>query len=67
MRISTASDVSSSGPSRVGPDFAPRAAFGYPRPVVHGSARRAPVAQRIEHLTTDQKVWGSNPYRRAGR
>jgi len=24
----------------------------------------APVAQRIEHLTTDQKVWGSNPYRR---
>ena len=22
----------------------------------------APVAQRIEHLTTDQKVWGSNPY-----
>src|SRR5699024_9242852 len=29
------------------------------------SRRRAPVAQRIEHLTTDQKVWGSNPYRRA--
>jgi hypothetical protein len=28
---------------------------------------RAPVAQRIEHLTTDQKVWGSNPYRRADR
>ena len=27
----------------------------------------APVAQRIEHLTTDQKVWGSNPYRRASR
>ena len=26
---------------------------------------RAPVAQRIEHLTTDQKVGGSNPYRRA--
>ena len=25
----------------------------------------APVAQRIEHLTTDQKVWGSNPYWRA--
>jgi hypothetical protein len=25
---------------------------------------RAPVAQRIEHLTTDQKVWGSNPYGR---
>ena len=24
----------------------------------------APVAQRIEHLTTDQKVWGSNPYGR---
>ena len=29
------------------------------------SVRRAPVAQRIEHLTTDQKVWGSNPYGRA--
>ena len=27
--------------------------------------RPAPVAQRIEHLTTDQKVWGSNPYGRA--
>ena len=35
----------------------------------HGVARRlskpfeppAPVAQRIEHLTTDQKVGGSNP------
>jgi hypothetical protein len=26
---------------------------------------QAPVAQRIEHLTTDQKVWGSNPYGRA--
>src|SRR5690606_40024022 len=24
----------------------------------------APVAQRIEHLTTDEKVWGSNPYGR---
>ena len=30
--------------------------------VVSGSLpRRAPVAQRIEHLTTDQKVGGSNP------
>ncbi len=29
---------------------------------------QAPVAQRIEHLTTDQKVWGSNPYgRTSGR
>jgi hypothetical protein len=27
--------------------------------------RRAPVAQRIEHLTTDQKVGGSNPSGRA--
>lgn len=27
--------------------------------------RRAPVAQRIEHLTTDQKVGGSNPFGRA--
>ena len=25
---------------------------------------RAPVAQRIEHLTTDQKVRGSNPFGR---
>src|SRR4051794_22349301 len=25
----------------------------------------APVAQRIEHLTTDQKVGGSNPFGRA--
>src|SRR5690242_1329809 len=25
----------------------------------------APVAQRIEHLTTDQKVRGSNPFGRA--
>ena len=32
------------------------------------AARRgqAPVAQRIEHLTTDQKVGGSNPSGRAG-
>ena len=28
-------------------------------------AFQAPVAQRIEHLTTDQKVGGSNPSRRA--
>ena len=27
--------------------------------------RLAPVAQRIEHLTTDQKVRGSNPFGRA--
>jgi hypothetical protein len=27
--------------------------------------KRAPVAQRIEHLTTDQKVGGSNPFGRA--
>ena len=35
--------------------------------VAHGSSRRgtAPVAQRIEHLTTDQKVRGSNPFGRA--
>ena len=26
---------------------------------------QAPVAQRIEHLTTDQKVRGSNPFGRA--
>ena len=37
-------------------------------PIGHtwGAAPRpAPVAQRIEHLTTDQKVGGSNPSRRA--
>src|SRR3954453_6598426 len=41
---------------------------GYPRAVLVGASTwrgRAPVAQRIEHLTTDQKVWGSNPYGRA--
>ena len=27
----------------------------------------APVAQRIEHLTTDQKVRGSNPFGRASQ
>ena len=30
-----------------------------------GRARPALVAQRIEHLTTDQKVGGSNPSERA--
>src|SRR5699024_259203 len=28
------------------------------------TTEHAPVAQRIERLTTDQKVWGSNPYGR---
>src|ERR1700730_8010070 len=28
------------------------------------NGRHAPVAQRIEHLTTDQKVGGSNPFGR---
>ncbi len=50
-----------------GTDFGNAEAVGYPRPVVHSGGRRAPVAQRIEHLTTDQKVWGSNPYGRADR
>ena len=37
------------------------------RDVAHGSPGRgtAPVAQRIEHLITDQKVGGSNPSGRA--
>ena len=35
---------------------------GYTRQVPF--AGRAPVAQRIEHLTTDQKVGGSNPFGR---
>ena len=26
---------------------------------------RAPVAQRIEHLASDQAVWSSNPFGRA--
>jgi hypothetical protein len=30
-----------------------------------GHRGHAPVAQRIEHLTTDQKVGGSNPFGRA--
>ena len=29
-----------------------------------GREEHAPVAQRIERLTTDQKVGGSNPFRR---
>jgi hypothetical protein len=28
------------------------------------TTEQAPVAQRIEHLTTDQKVGGSNPFGR---
>src|SRR4051794_19644376 len=36
-----------------------------PRRGFHVAWTPAPVAQRIEHLTTDQKVWGSNPYGRA--
>ena len=31
----------------------------------HSKECPAPVAQRIEHLTTDQKVGGSNPSGRA--
>ena len=50
---------------RSGPDFGCCRTVRYPRPVVRYAGRDAPVAQRIEHLTTDQKVWGSNPYRRA--
>jgi hypothetical protein len=46
-------------------DSASPTRLGYPRPVARQAGRRAPVAQRIEHLTTDQKVWGSNPYGRA--
>ena len=30
----------------------------------HEQLKTAPVAQRIEHLTTDQKVRGSNPFGR---
>ncbi len=50
------------------PDFAEPDRVGYSLPVLaHHGERWAPVAQRIEHLTTDQKVWGSNPYRRTDR
>src|SRR3954466_2078097 len=34
-------------------------------PVGQTTEYAAPVAQRIEHLTTDQKVGGSNPFGRA--
>ena len=53
--------------SRSRTDFGIAGRVRYPRPVVRPAVRRAPVAQRIEHLTTDQKVWGSNPYGRAER
>ena len=33
--------------------------------VVRESEQHAPVAQWIEHLTTDQKVRGSSPFGRA--
>ncbi len=32
-----------------------------------GTTEHAPVAQRIEHLTTDQEVRGSNPFGRTGK
>ena len=32
-----------------------------------GHEEHAPVAQRIERLTTDQKVGGSNPFRRTDK
>src|SRR5688500_7986842 len=35
------------------------------RPRLHSTGQPALVAQRIEHLTTDQKVVGSNPAERA--
>ena len=43
-------------------------AFGFPANTVYscsGPHGCAPLAQRIEHLTTDQKVGGSNPSWRA--
>ncbi len=61
-------NASIGGPGRS--DSAGLAASGYPRAVLRQrylGRGRAPVAQRIEHLTTDQKVWGSNPYGRADR
>ena len=45
-----------------------RRAFGFPANPVYscsGPHGCAPLAQRIEHLTTDQKVGGSNPSWRA--
>jgi hypothetical protein len=41
--------------------------FGLPSRSSLLSASNAPVAQRIEHLTTDQKVGGSNPFGRTVR
>ena len=54
--------------SRAGPkpDSVPRARSGILGARCPASAgEQAPVAQRIEHLTTDQKVRGSNPFGRA--
>ena len=58
----TANAVGGYSPSRVRIPEPPR---GAPPPGRSTSTtEQAPVAQRIEHLTTDQKVWGSNPYGR---
>jgi hypothetical protein len=49
-------------------DFGGPSGVGYPRPVLVPASRgavAAPVAQRIEHLTTDQKVGVSNTSGRA--
>jgi hypothetical protein len=50
------------GPGSVVMDFGPPMSAGTLRT---RSWQPAPVAQRIEHLTTDQKVGGSNPFGRA--
>ena len=49
-------------------EFGRAARSGYTHPLdeqPRADSGPAPVAQRIEHLTTDQKVGGSNPFGRA--
>src|SRR3954447_5242751 len=51
---------------RLPPGFKSRSLRGRgPARVEASQVHTAPVAQRIEHLTTDQKVRGSNPFGRA--
>src|SRR4051794_35996127 len=65
MRLSSPRTAGSRVPgSSHGFGQAPTDGYTEPSPRVRRT-RHAPVAQRIEHLTTDQKVRGSNPFGRA--
>ncbi len=50
---------------RLPPGFKSRSLRSCGHPGPESQVDHAPVAQRIEHLTTDQKVGGSNPFGRA--